>query len=113
MFIHFTLYKYVFTTQRDNAISYEEKLFVAPHSSVLSEMLKNAKTQEQSSYEHHLNELNEREARMSQRHDEKKRQLERDENEIAANLIKLIESDTNGHNEVDEEEAISEEVNKH
>lgn len=101
----------MFTSERDNAIVYEEKLFIAPNN--LTSMnkdeniqhLKNAKTQEQWSYEQRMKELNDKEKKMNEIYDEKKKVLERDENDIAANLIKYIQNDAYGF-----DEPLSEEV---
>ncbi len=107
IFMHFTLYKYVFTVERDSAIVYEEKLLQAPPPPKIAEddddddRLKDSKTYEQWLYEERVREIDEREKRANEMHDEAKRRMQQSEE----SLIRFIRNDAYGY-----EQPLSEEV---
>ena len=101
IFMHFTLYKYVFTVERDSAIVYEEKLLQAPPKIADDDRLKDSKTYEQWLYEERVREIDEREKRANEMHDETKRRMQQSEE----SLIRFIRNDAYGF-----EQPLSEEV---
>ena len=113
IFMHFTLYKYVFTVDRDSAIVYEEKRLMAPktrddddYETNVEDHLKDYKTYDQWLYEERVREINEKEKRANEMHDEAKRRMQHNEESIMAqNLIKFIQNDAYGS-----EQPLSEEV---
>lgn len=104
IFIHFSLYKYVFTNDKDNYIQNDERLFVSPDKDMIEKYrLKDAKPCGQAEYDRKLLELDNREKKIKELFSiERDKHLEQEK--MAQNLINYVHNDAFGvHEPLNEE----------